>query len=305
MMTPVSRISDGALANTSSSNSDRAEYSHPSNPNLCAKCFTVADRWFQRFSKLGSALHRGFWLGCLAPDDLNAITAGQYADSQSLTSLEYMRGGFFDWENTLVHRYFHPGSRILVAAAGTGREILALRSAGLDADGFECNTNLLGAGQKIFAQLGEAYSVTLCAPDRVPSGSVTYDGLLVGWGGYMHIPTSRRRIQFLRALRDRAQPHSPLLLSFFTRAAESSRCDLIAYRVARICRTLRLAPKNDSVELGDDLDAGQYVHRFTRDELQAELGDAGFELAHYQQGSGSGMAVCFARELSAADEPRS
>jgi len=41
--------------------------------------FKRADRWFSRFVRLATALHEGFWLGCLSPDDLNAITASQPA----------------------------------------------------------------------------------------------------------------------------------------------------------------------------------------------------------------------------------
>ena len=148
-----------------------------------------------------------------------------------------MEGGFFDWEAPLIERYFRKGSRILVAAAGTGREILALRDAGFSADGFECNPSLLAAGRKIFEQLGQSHSVVFCEPDRVPTGPQIYEGLIVGWSAYTHIPTRLRRVRFLQALRGRTLPHSALVMSFFIRN-ESSRYSAMTYRAGAIFRIL-------------------------------------------------------------------
>ncbi len=80
--------------------------------------FERADRWFHRLVRLAAVVHEGFWLGCLSPDDLNAVTADYYRQSQEAGSPEHNLRGFFDWETSVVARYLHPGSRILVAAAG-------------------------------------------------------------------------------------------------------------------------------------------------------------------------------------------
>jgi hypothetical protein len=298
-MTSVSPVADTAAGKEHPTTSDQGPHrGELPIPSTRARCFALADRWFHRLVNLQHALHRGFWLGCLRPEDLNAITTERYDGSQMLTSTEYLQSGLFDWEAPLVRRYFRQGSRVLVAAAGTGREVLALRKAGFNAEGFECNLNLLNIGQKMFRQLGETYPVTFCPPDRVPLGERIYDGLILGWSGYTHIPTKARRIQFLEALRQRALPHSPLLLSFFSRAANPSRYELIAYRMARICRLVFRAANEQPVELGDSLDARQYLHRFTRDECQAELNAAGFEMVHYRDDFGSGVAVALAKDLT-------
>lgn len=244
-------------------------------------CFAHADRWFNRLVNFEKALHKGFWLGCLSVDDRNAVTGESYAASRYLSSAEHVDSGFFDWEGRVVERYFARGSRILVAAAGTGREILALRKAGFQAEGFECNALLVQAGQKFFDQLGQSNPPAFCPPDRVPQGPCSYDGLLVGWGGYTHIPSKARRIQFLIELRGRAVPHSPLLLSCFTRN-HSSPYDRITYRTASICRIFSRARK-DSLEPGDDLELSEFMHRFTRAELEWELQSAGFRLPDYNE----------------------
>ncbi len=147
-----------------SSDSSRVEVDTPSNiapmpvpvqDQRRLQWFKRAERWFNRFVRLASAVHEGFWLGCLSADELNAITAGHYQQSQEYASQAHNQRGLFDWERAVLDRYFPPGSRILVAAAGGGREILGLRRAGYQAEGFECSPTLLEASQALFDRLGE------------------------------------------------------------------------------------------------------------------------------------------------------
>lgn len=255
-----------------------------------ARRFIVANRWFNRLDNLVHALHKGFWVGFLGPDDLNAITSRRYENSQYIVSEEHIRRGLFDWEAPIVERYFRKGSRILVAAAGTGREILALRNAGFHAEGFECNLHLIRTGQSAFDALREPYPVAFSPADKVPQGPAIYEGLVVGWTAYSHIPTKTRRTQFLQALRARSLPHSPLIASFFTRNA-GSRYDKIAHATAKISRVLSLAHSAGPVELGDDLHQIGYVHRFTQQEIEAELKAAGFQMLYYSADGDSGVVA--------------
>lgn len=255
------------------------------------QCFEQADRWFKRLVGVMTALHEGVWLGCLNADDLSAVTAKHFDESQYYASNEHNLSGFFNWEPPLLDRYFRRGSRILVAAAGAGREILALRKAGFDAEGFDCSLPLVRASEKIFDQLGEPKYVTHCPPNSVPpgpQGAPIYDGLIVGWSAYTHIPTKLRRIAFLQALRERALPHSPLLISFFPRVTYSY--DVVVYRTATLCRFF-LRGDRELLNPGDHLEWSRYVHRFSRDEVEAELRTAGFRIAHYGEEGGGGQAV--------------
>jgi len=261
-------------------------------PSFRTQCFEHADRWFHRLANLAEALHKGFWLGSLSADDLNAITAKRYGASQHLASTEHVESGFFDWEAPLLERYFRKESRILVAAAGSGREILALRDAGFSADGFECNPSLLAAGKKIFEQLGQSHSVVFCEADMVPSGPQIYDGLIVGWSAYTHIPTRLRRVRFLQALRGRTLPQSPLVMSFFIRN-ESSRYSALTYRAGAICRIL-FRGRKEPLERGDDLEFSHFRHRFTRDEIEAELQAGGFRMLDYSEQGDAGIAAAIA-----------
>jgi hypothetical protein len=253
------------------------------------QCFDRADRWFKRVVGVVTAVHEGIWLGCLSADDLNAVTGKHFDESQFYASNAHNLSGFFDWEPPLLDRYFRRKSRILVAAAGAGRETLALRKVGFDAEGFECSLPLVRVSQEIFDQLGESKYVTYCPPDTVPSGPPVYGGLIVGWSAYTHIPTRLRRIGFLRALRQRASPGSPLLISFFTRLPDSY--DDFVYRTATLCRFFG---DRELLSPGDHLEWRRYIHRFTRDEVEAELKASGFRMEHYSDKGGHGQAVAFA-----------
>jgi hypothetical protein len=237
-------------------------------------------------------MHEGFWLGCLNADELNAVTAEHFDQSRYYASTEHNLSGFFEWEKPVVDECFRRGSRILVAGAGGGREVLALRKAGFDAEGFECSLPLVRASEEIFSRLGESRYVTLCEPDSVPPGPPIYDGLVVGWDAYTHIPTKTRRIAFLQALSRRALGHSPLLISFFARRTRS-RDEILVHRTARLARFF-LRGREEPLELGDRISFARFVHWFTRDEVEAELKTAGFRVAQHGEKGDLGYAVGFA-----------
>jgi hypothetical protein len=249
--------------------------------------FQRADSWFNRCVRLATAMHEGFWLGCLSANELNAVTAGHYAQSRETISPEGNLRGFFDWERSAVERYFPAGSSVLVAGAGAGREILALRRAGYSAEGFECNPALVDASSAIFDQLGEARGVFLWPPDQVPPGPSSYSAVIIGWTAYSHIRSRERRVAFLRALRPRAFPGSPVVLSFFARSG-NSRYDALAFRIANWTR--RFVPgRKEPPEIGDHLN-WSYSHWFTREEVESELREAGIRLVDFGE-VGEGYAV--------------
>lgn len=84
------------------------------------RCFKFADYWFTRVGKLLSAMHEGFWLGCLSADDLNTITADHFGASQFYKSREHNLSGFLPWEAPLIAQYFQRGCKILIAGQVLG-----------------------------------------------------------------------------------------------------------------------------------------------------------------------------------------
>jgi hypothetical protein len=283
---PETAVTESSITDVRSPQ-DAAEPTAPVWGRRRVQYFRRADRWFNRLVRLASAVHEGFWLGCLSAEDLNAITAGHYQQSHEYSSPEHNQRGLFDWEAAALNRYFQPGSRILVAAAGGGREILALRRTGFQAEGFECSPALVRASDALFDQLGEARGVILSPADEVPTGPAIYTGLIVGWSAYTHIPTQRRRVAFLQGLHQRAVMGAPVLVSFFPRE-RSSGYEGLVHAVARLSRFLFRGRKEKS-EVGDHL-GRCFSHTFSREQVEAELRSAGFRPMHFSE-VGEGHAV--------------
>jgi hypothetical protein len=232
---------------------------------------------------------RGFWLCFLNVDELNALTSEHFDQSRYYASTEHNLSGLFEWEKSVLDRFFRRGSRILVAGAGGGREVLALRQGGFDAEGFECSVPLVRASEQIFDRLGESKYIAFCEPDRVPLGPRIYDGLVVGWTVYTHIPRKARRVAFLQALRQRALADSPLLISFFERHIGSGD-EALVHRTAKLCEFF-LRGRKEPLELGDRISFSRFVHSFTSDEVESELRSAGFRVVGHGEEGGMGYTV--------------
>jgi hypothetical protein len=168
---------------------------------------------------------------------------------------------------------------------------VALARLGYTVTGYECNPALLDYGRALLARTGcRGAELGGMARDRVPRDGGRYDGVIVGWSAYMLIPGRARRVAFLADLRAQVPVDAPILVSFFSRPDGGVR-ERIVTALANAVRRLRRARP---VDPGDDL-APDYVHRFTRDEVAAELAAAGYRLREFRpQGRGpydSGYAV--------------
>src|SRR5712692_8423834 len=95
-----------------------------------------------------TALIQGLSLGLLSNEVLERLTERRYLTQSAPYSEEsYLNSGLFLWEREAIRRYFPPGGRILVAAAGAGREMIALADSGFLVDGFDCCAPLVESGQ--------------------------------------------------------------------------------------------------------------------------------------------------------------
>ena len=93
----------------------------------------------------------------------------------------------------------------------------------------------------------------------------------------MLIPGRTRRLGFLRAAREQLGPGSAdaaLLLRARSRWSDFP-------TVAAIANTLRRLRGFERVDVGDTIDRN-YVHCFTRDEIEAELAAGGFRLVTFE-----------------------
>jgi hypothetical protein len=253
----------------------------PPASRLRVRIYLWLDRWLRRCVRLLDNLHEGCWLGCLDQQDLIAITIRSFQQSRMYNGSEHNQSGLFPWEREVIDRVFRSRSKILVAASGGGRELIALHRLGFQADGFECTPSLVETSRRLLQDLAITSTVELCPPNEVPPGLTMYDGIVVGWGAYIHICGRAHRIAFLQKLRALVPPGSPILVSFWIRekaAPDESR----TFRLATGFRFLR-GRRAEPLEFGDHVSDRGYHHRFVEDELEEELKAGGFRVCHYSQ----------------------
>lgn len=225
-------------------------------------------------------IYQGIGLGLLDHDDFNALTELRYTSPCHYQNDEYNLSGFFNWERDAVDQFFNNCESILIGAVGGGREIIAFSNRGIMADGFECNPNLINECRHLIKVRGIESKVVRASPDDVPAEFGIYDGIIVGWGGYMFIPGRESRIRFLKLFREHVKPNGPLLLSFFSRRGDS-RTTIWRWRIAAFLRFLRRC--REKIELGDGISSNYYYHEFTEKEIESELHEAGYELIYYSE----------------------
>jgi len=222
------------------------------------------------------AVFEGIWLGVLDRKALQRIDEHCYDGWSKYHDEAYNRQGLFAWEEEAVKTYFADCRRLLVAAAGGGREVLSLGKAGYDVDAFECHADLAEIANRLLREEGLSCEVEVVPRDECIGGTRSYDGLIAGWGAYMLIQGRDRRVAFLCSLHRRVPPRAPLLLSFYHRQPGPRRFKVIA----SVGNLLRWILRRRRLELGDAL-APNYVHYFTKEEIAFELRQAGFALVFY------------------------
>lgn len=233
-----------------------------------------------------SALLQGFWLGVFDReafaqfDELYYRGRREPLEGGTVTYADdkWNISGLAPWEEELVDSWFGSARGIVVTGAGGGREVLALLERGFDVVGYEPHPTLVEAGSRLLESRGHPGRLRFAQRDRFPPDAEPCDAVLVGWGSYMLIPGRARRIAFLRDARIALSTGAPIVLSFFTRES-GSRLALVSTAFANVLRRLRAAER---VDPGDGL-APNYTHWFTREEIDRELAEAGFELVHFSE----------------------
>ena len=170
---------------------------------------------------------------------------------------------------------------ILVAAAGGGREAIALAKKGFSITAFDSNETLVSACRANASRAGVEAIVLNSKPDGIPGNLGTYDGLFVGRGAYHHIPGRSSRICFLQKCKEHLAPKARVFLGDFHTFPANSIGIKLSADVARVVRRLRRS--SDPIELGDRLNAENYYHRFRREEIESELHESGFQLDLYSE----------------------
>ena len=234
----------------------------------------TSDVLLSRLHRLIAALHTGFWVGVLDNEQIRRGVFQHYAEAGLYATSEHNLHGFMPYEKELVKEYFSQCRSAVVAAAGGGREMIALAGIGIHAEGFECNPKLVQTCREFLAEAGVSGRVIDAQPDAVPSGLGMFDCGIVGWGAYAHMMGRANRVNFMRDLKTHLQPGAPVFVSVGRRPAGSRYYQSIS-RLANLIRLLRHS--SERVEVGDDL-LNCFSHAFEESELRRELEEAGFHV---------------------------
>jgi len=254
---------------------------------LLARVYPRALSGFESAVSVGRGLFEGIWLGALDEEALAMVDGCYYAHTAQYMAETHNRRGFFDWEQSMLERHFAPNSRILVSAVGGGREVVGLLEAGYDAHGFECNRTLLDAATRLLDADGHPGRVAWVARGAWPEPSTPFDGVILGWGSYTLGLTAAERVAMLRGASAQVAPGAPILFSFLA-TSQFGRTDRF---VARVANTIRLVLGRRRVEVGDRL-APNFVHLFTREQVEREVAAAGLALSELStDGYGHAVAV--------------
>jgi hypothetical protein len=275
----------------------------PQRAPAVVRAYEAAAAGWKNAGALLQAVHEGVWLGLLRRSDLHAFDERFYDRSGTYHDDAHNLRGLFPWEVTALEA-FEGCRRLLVIGAGGGREVLALSRMGREVEGYECNPALVAFADGFLPRQGCDARVRWLPRDEVPAVGEPFDGIIVGWSAYTLISGRSHRIGLLRRLRPLVRPGGPILLSFFTRAADGPRVRV----AAAVANAIRAVLRRERAERGDAL-APNFVHYFTPREIAAELREAGWQPKRFTaQGTGardSGWAVGVAPGKGAEPAPAS
>ena len=133
--------------------------------------------------------------------------------------------GLYPWEQAWLSRRLPPApARVLIGAAGGGREAVALQGLGYDVVALEpsgraaqhCERQLEPGSTVLRGSYRDLVAIVL---DGVPSrlslsSNDRFDAVLLGWGSFGHVLREEERLRLLEAC-DVLCPDGPILLSVF------------------------------------------------------------------------------------------
>jgi hypothetical protein len=202
------------------------------------------------------------------------------------------RYGLFRWEEQIITSYFPPApARVLIGAAGGGREALALAQKGYEVIAFEpCEQLATAAACRIAKQLNvriyrTRYEDLPCLfPTRSDQPATTleaephFEAAILGWASYSHLRTEAQRIRTLSLFA--RYVHGPILVSFFPSLREEAfKKEVQTGRVQNMLRKRsRQSDDRFSVYVG-------FTHKVSAAELEVTANRSGLKILHFNAGS--------------------
>lgn len=214
-----------------------------------------------------------------------------YAHASQYATPEHQHHGLYPFEARAIDRFFPEApAHLLVHAAGTGREVLALLDMGYTMDAFEPVAAMVETAREAIGTDAQARLACMTVQQWAEKPSGAYAAVLGGWGLWQHVLDQRSRLEVLRAFRQ-VCPDGPVLLSFWSEERKDSeappaRTPLYPEPTSRLEKLTRKTLRQHvlgrpPVERGTGWYAGVYVHYVTEEELREEAALAGYDVAYF------------------------
>jgi putative nucleotidyltransferase-like protein len=265
---------------------------------LWVKALLAVDRVTLRLDSLRDGVRDELLLAWIRQEDRAGLTAAVYAEQQTyLPGGHRFQSGLFPWERKALDSPLFPRSgRVLVGAAGAGRELVALQERGFSVVAFDPCAPFADAARSVAdpakSTVIHASYADLVAAAEGRSGPLAeaitgapFDAVVLGWGSLSHVLPSSERTSLLRAVHTLA-PHAPVLTSFAIEV-DSSAPPESKGRVRDALRKVFGALHAPGVsEAGDHffLNGGFFAY-LGSDEIVRLAWAAGYEVAHYEDTS--------------------
>lgn len=163
----------------------------------------------------------GLLTEALSDEERHLVSIDAYHDSLEPEKADH---GLHDWEETWFAAELPPApATLLLAAAGSGREAVALETLGYTVDVLEpasrpvrtCRQRLPETSRVVQADFTQLAASVLEARHSPASNLATgYDAVILGWGGLTHVLNLPDRLRLIQACH-LLTPAGPILASFF------------------------------------------------------------------------------------------
>lgn len=234
------------------------------------------------------------FLAWVPPDERTALTTALYSRERSyMPGRGHVERGLFPAEEyALRARPLAPGSRILLGAAGTGRELVTLVERGYEVIAFDPCASFAEAARSIAPQVkfvDASYEDIVHAVSR-GTGPLAFlkngppiDAIMFGWGSLSHVLPHIERVALFRALHELA-PRAPIFASFLFRPESP---DFTRGRARNALKRLFMAVgAPHTSEKGDHF--SPYIGFFSalgREEINQLAEESGYRILHFDAGA--------------------
>lgn len=259
---------------------------------LWVRALLATDHLAARAANVRAGLRDELMLAWIDPADRAALSGALYArQSTYLPGGEVFQRGLSAWERSALDSPLFPRSgRVLVGAAGGGREVVALVERGFEVVAFDPCAEYAEAARRV-APSAEVFQasyddlVAAASGRGGPLASVigaSFDAILLGWGSLSHVTPLGSRLALFHALR-RLAPRAPVLASFALLPESSAPPDSKG-RVRDTLRRVFAAMGAPGIsEVGDIFLREGFFAQLASSELMKLASEAGYEVSLFEE----------------------